>query len=72
MTQKDFGKFYADLSSGEKGLFTAFISVRLGDSPHSWQHKLLGWSKGVFQKRPMSPIIKSELTTIIRQELWKR
>ena len=29
MTQKDVAKYYGDLSRGEKGRFTAFVSLRL-------------------------------------------
>jgi len=72
MTQKEFGNHYCNLSAGEKGIFTAFLSVRLGGSPHSWQQKLLGWAKGEIQKRPLSPLIKSELSTIINEGLWRR
>ena len=41
MTQKDIALYYEQLTRGEKGRFTAFISLRLGGSPHSWQHRLL-------------------------------
>ena len=41
MTQKDIAAYYEQLTRGEKGRFTAFISLRLGGSPHSWQHRLL-------------------------------
>ena len=39
MTQKDIALYYEQLTRGEKGRFTAFISLRLGGSPHSWQHR---------------------------------
>lgn len=41
MTQKDVAAYYSNLSRGDKGRFTAFVSLRLGGSPHSWQHRLL-------------------------------
>ena len=71
MTQLEFGEYYTRLSAGNKGIFTAFLSVHLGGSPHSWQQKLLEWSKGNVLKRPMSPLITNELTNIIRHGIWK-
>ena len=41
MTQKDVAAYYSNLSRGDKGRFTAFVSLRLGGSPRSWQHRLL-------------------------------
>ena len=41
MTQKDVAAYYSSLSRGDKGRFTAFVSLHLGGSPHSWQHRVL-------------------------------
>lgn len=70
MTQKDVAKFYGSLSRGDKGRFTAFVSLRLGGSPHSWQHRLLcvAQDKAI---RPMSPVIVRELCSIICNGSWK-
>ena len=71
MTQQEIGAYYSKLSAGRKGMFTAFLSVHLGGSPHSWQHKLLSWSKGKLMERPLSPVIQKELSNIITQEQWQ-
>lgn len=34
MTQKEIADYYSKLSNGEKGRFTAFLSMNLGGSPH--------------------------------------
>ena len=70
MTQKDVANFYGNLSRGDKGRFTAFVSLHLGGSPHSWQHRLLcvAQDKAI---RPMSPIIVRELCSIISNGSWK-
>lgn len=39
MTQKEIADYYSRLSNGEKGRFTAFLSMTLGGSPHTWQQK---------------------------------
>ena len=70
MTQKDVAKYYGDLSRGEKGRFTAFVSLRLGGSPHSWQHRLLCVARDT-SIRPMSPVIVRELCTIIKCGSWR-
>ena len=41
MTQKEIADYYSRLSNGEKGRFTAFLSMTLGGSPHTWQQKIL-------------------------------
>ena len=33
MTQKEIADYYSRLSNGEKGRFTAFLSMTLGGSP---------------------------------------
>jgi hypothetical protein len=70
MTQKDVAAFYGSLSRGDKGRFTAFVSLRLGGSPHSWQHRLLcvARDKAI---RPLSPVIVRELCAIIRNNSWR-
>ena len=42
MTQKEIADYYSKLSNSEKGRFTAFLSMNLGGSPHTWQQKILG------------------------------
>lgn len=70
MTQKDIAKYYEQLSHGEKGRFTAFISLRLGGSPHSWQHRLLCVARNT-SIRPLSPVIVRELSNIIDSNCWR-
>ena len=41
MSQKEIADYYSSLSNGEKGRFTAFLSMTLGGSPHTWQQKIL-------------------------------
>ena len=55
MTQKEIADYYSRLSNGEKGRFTAFLSMTLGGSPHTWQQKILGWTRNIIG-RPMSPV----------------
>ena len=43
MTTKEIAFYYKSLPNGEKGRFTAHISLELGGSPHSWQQKFLKW-----------------------------
>ena len=70
MTQKDVASYYSSLSRGDKGRFTAFVSLHLGGSPHSWQHRLLcvAQDKSI---RPISPVIVRELCSIISHGSWK-
>ena len=70
MTQKDVAAYYSNLSRGDKGRFTAFVSLRLGGSPHSWQHRLLcvAQDKAI---RPISPVIVRELCSIIIHGSWQ-
>ena len=70
MTQKDVAAYYSSLSRGDKGRFTAFVSLRLGGSPHSWQHRLLCVARNT-SIRPMSPVIVRELCSIISNGSWK-
>ena len=69
MTQKDIAAYYEQLTRGEKGRFTAFISLRLGGSPHSWQHRLLCVARNT-AIRPLSPVIIWELGSIIKTNCW--
>ena len=71
MTQKEIADYYSRLSNGEKGRFTAFLSMTLGGSPHTWQKKILGWARNIMG-RPMSPVVEKELTSIIEKEKWRR
>ena len=70
MKQKEIAAYYEQLTRGEKGRFTAFVSLRLGGSPHSWQHRLLCVARDK-AKRPMSPVIVRELCSIISNGSWK-
>ena len=70
MTQKEIADYYSRLSNGEKGRFTAFLSMTLGDSPHTWQQKILGWTRNIMG-RPMSQVVEKELTSIIEKDKWR-
>ena len=70
MTQKDVAAYYGALSRGDKGRFTAFVSLRLGGSPHSWQPRLLCVARDT-AIRPLSPVIVRELSSIIRSGSWR-
>lgn len=70
MTQKEIADYYSRLSNGEKGRFTAFLSMKLGGSPHTWQQKILGWNRNI-KGRPMSPVVEKELTSIIEKDKWR-
>lgn len=69
MNYKEVNEYYSRLENGAKGKFTAYLSLNLGGSPHSWQTKILSWAKGL-PKRNVSPVIMSQLTQIIKQEMW--
>ena len=70
MTKIDIAAYYEQLTRGEKGRFTAFISLRLGGSPHSWQHRLLCVARNT-AIRPLSPVIIRELGSIIKTNCWR-
>lgn len=70
MTKQEIANYYSRLSNGEKGRFTAFLSVAIGGSPHTWQQKILGWAHNIVG-RPMSPVIEKELSAIIEQDRWR-
>lgn len=70
MTQKDIATYYNSLTNGNKGRFTAFLSVSLGSSPHTWQQKLLSWSKDILS-RPLPPPVQKELQEIILSGKWR-
>ena len=70
MTKKDVADYYKGLSNGEKGRFTAFLSINLGGSPHTWQQKLLKWSRNIMG-RPMIPVVERELSSIVRESRWR-
>jgi len=52
MTQKDIAAYYEQLTRDEKDRFMAFISLRLGGSPYSWQHRLL-----CVARKPFRPLL---------------
>ena len=56
MTQKEIADYYSRLLNGEKGRFTAFLSMTLGGSPHTWQQKILGWTRNIIG-RSMSAVV---------------
>lgn len=70
MTKKDVADYYKSLSNGEKGRFTAYLSINLGGSPHTWQQKLLKWSRNIMG-RPMIPVVERELSSIVRESRWR-
>lgn len=70
MSEKQIGAYYYNLNFGEKGRFTAYQSLHLGGSPHSWQQKMLLWNRAS-KHRPTTHIILRELTQIIASDRWK-
>ena len=70
MTQKEIANYYCRLSNGENGRSTAFLSMTLGGSPHTWQQKILGWTRNIIG-RPMSPIVQKELSSIVEEDKWR-
>lgn len=64
MSEQLIGEYYQSLNFDEKGRFTAYLSLHLGGSPHSWQQKLLLWSSST-PHRPAIRIILSMITQII-------
>lgn len=70
ISQKEIAEYYEQLTREEKGRFAAFISLRLGGSPHSWQHRLLCVARNT-SIRPMSPVIVRELCNIIDSNCWR-
>ena len=70
MTQNEIADYYSKLSNGEKGRFTAFLSMNLGGSPHTWQQKILGWARNIMG-RPMSPVVEKELSSIGEKDKWR-
>lgn len=70
MDKAEIANFYSSLPHGEKGRFTAFLSIHLGGAPHTWQQKILGWSLGIIGK-PLSPIVSKEINSIIQKGTWR-
>lgn len=70
MTENEIANYYKALSNGEKGRFTAFLSLKLGGSPHTWQQKILSWTRNIYG-RPLSPVVSRELTSIIKDGTWR-
>lgn len=64
-------KFYRNLDNGDKGRFTAYISLQLGEAPFTWQKRFLGWIQEK-KRRPLSPIIEKRLISIIQTEEWRQ
>jgi hypothetical protein len=71
MTQSEIAAYYNGLTNGEKGRFTAFLSLSLGGSPHTWQQKFLLWAKNNLI-RPVSPLVAREIGSIISEERWRQ
>lgn len=71
MTENEVAAYYGRLSNGEKGRFVAFLSLMLGGSPHTWQQKIVCWSRNEMI-RTLNPLQERELTTIINEGTWKR
>lgn len=63
MDKTEIAKYYSSLSNGEKGRFTAFLSIHLGGAPHTWQQKILGWARNIAGK-PLSPLVSKEIITV--------
>lgn len=70
MSEQQIGEYYQSLNFGEKGRFTAYLSLHLGGSPHSWQQKLLLWSSST-PHRPAIRIVLSKITQIIASNRWR-
>ena len=70
MDKAEIANYYSSLPHGEKGRFTAFLSIHLGGAPHTWQQKILGWSLGIIGK-PLSPIVSKEINSIIQKGTWR-
>ena len=70
MTEQQIGTYYHNLSFGEKARFTAYLSLNLGGSPHSWQQKMLLWSSAS-EYRPAIRVILREITQIIASNSWR-
>ena len=70
MDKAEIANYYSSLPHGEKGRFTAFLSIHLGGAPHTWQQKILGCSLGVIGK-PLSPIVSKEINSIIQKGTWR-
>jgi len=70
MDKAEIANYYSSLSNGEKGRFTAFLSIHLGGAPHTWQQKILGWARNVTGK-PLSPIVSKEICNIIQKGTWR-
>ena len=64
MDKTEIVKYYLSLSNGEKGRFTAFLSIHLGGAPHTWQQKIQGWARSIAGK-PLSPLVHKEICNII-------
>lgn len=70
MTEEEIGLYYQRLNAGEKGRFTAYASLHLGGSPHTWQHKLLRWANGTPHRKCFRSVL-TELTMMIGTNCWK-
>ena len=70
MDKTEIAKYYSSLSNGEKGRFTAFLSIHLGGAPHTWQQKILGWTRNIAGK-PLSPLVSKEICNIIQKGTWR-
>lgn len=71
MTTKEIATYYQTLPNGDKGRFTAFLSLELGGSPHTWQQKFLRWAKNEMATKGIPPIIQTTLSSIIEGNTWK-
>lgn len=70
MTETDIAKYYNRLTNGDKGRFVAYLCLKLGGSPHTWQQKILGWMHNEIG-RTMTPPVERELSAIIKEGSWK-
>lgn len=70
MTKVEISKFYRNLENGEKGRITAYVSMKLGNTPSTWQKRFLCWIEEKKQ-RQISPVIEDLLIRIIENGEWK-
>lgn len=70
MTEKEVATYYNSLDKGEKGRFVAYICLKVGGSPHTWQQKIIRWYRGEM-KRKESPISLSFISQTIDSGAWR-
>lgn len=66
MTKKQIGAYYNNLNFGEKGRFTAYLSLNLGGSPHSWLQKKCFYGREI--THPFNPYKVKYSFSMIKQK----